>query len=163
MELSPDGKTLAIMPGFRGAANLWDMATDKETFALQGLSDIHGGCPVLFSPDSKWVAVASGGNNPRVMFWDVKTGKQARSIPLTTSNTHSLAFSPDSRLLASGHDIHAHIRLWDLTTGKAIASFVGHTDMIEALAFSADGGTLISGSRDQRIRLWDVPSLREKN
>ncbi|MBM4073399.1 MAG: WD40 repeat domain-containing protein [Planctomycetes bacterium] len=162
-ELSSDGKTLARLPGARDAAvNLWDVAGDKETLALKGLNDLHGGSPAAFSPNGKWLAAASGGNRPRVMLWDIATGKQVKTIPLTTSNTHSLAFSPDSNLLATGHDAAAHIQLWDLNTGKAVATFVGHTGMIEALAFAPDGLTLISGARDQRIRLWDVP-VRQRN
>ena len=48
-------------------------------------------------------------------------------------------------------------------TGRPLAAFIAHTGIIEALAFSADGKTLVSGSRDQRIRIWDVPSAGAKS
>ncbi|MCI0457596.1 MAG: WD40 repeat domain-containing protein [Gemmataceae bacterium] len=37
-----------------------------------------------------------------------------------------------------------------------------HSEPILALAFSPDGKTLVSGSRDHRIRLWDVATGKER-
>jgi hypothetical protein len=41
-----------------------------------------------------------------------------------------------------------------------LREFVGHTGDVLALAVSGDGKRLVSGSSDQTVRLWDVPSGR---
>jgi WD40 repeat protein len=69
-----------------------------------------------------------------------------------------MAFSPDSRLLASagglgyaGSDANPPlgdptVKVWDVATGALLRTFTGHTNKINALAFSADGSRLASGS-----------------
>ncbi|MBZ0278851.1 MAG: protein kinase, partial [Anaerolineae bacterium] len=68
----------------------------------------------------------------------------------------SIAFNPDSTLLASGGRDKT-IRLWDTATHQAIGEPLrGHTGWVNSLAFSPDGSLLASGSADGTIRLWDV-------
>ena len=65
-----------------------------------------------------------------------------------------MAFSPDSRLLASGsHD--ETVRLWDAATGAPVQTLEGHSDLVMAVAFSLDSRLLASGSHDKTVRLWD--------
>ena len=71
----------------------------------------------------------------------------------------SVAYSPDSKTLASG-SLDETIKLWDVATGKERATVMGHTDAVYAnvysVAYSPDGKTLASGSFDRTIKLWDV-------
>jgi len=70
----------------------------------------------------------------------------------------SLAFSPDSTLIASG-SADETIRVWDATTGAAIGEPLrGHTHAVSSLAFLPDGSQLVSGSWDNTIRLWNTTS-----
>ena len=59
----------------------------------------------------------------------------------------AVAFSPDSKTLASGGADNV-VRLWDVATGKETAVLKGHTDYVCAAAFSPDGKTLATGSFD---------------
>jgi WD40 repeat protein len=72
---------------------------------------------------------------------------------------YGLAFSPDSKTLATG--VWARdpllpdggVILWDVATGKRIAALKGH-QYVRAVAFSPNGKLLASGGDD--IRIWDV-------
>ena len=76
-----------------------------------------------------------------------------------SSSVTSVAFSPDSRTLASG-SWDKTIKLWDVQSQREIAALTGHSNWVTSVAFSPDGRTLASGSY-KTIKLWDVQSQRE--
>lgn len=67
----------------------------------------------------------------------------------------AIAFSPDSRLLATGSADNA-ARLWDAASGKELMKLSGHADTVASVAFSREGKTLATGSYDHTARIWDV-------
>ena len=71
--------------------------------------------------------------------------------------SNPVAFSADSRLLASGSGDRS-VRLWRVDSGQRIAAWVGHSGAINALAFSPDGRWLASAGMDRVVRLWRVDS-----
>lgn len=72
----------------------------------------------------------------------------------------TIAWSPDSKVLASGSDDKL-IRLWDVATGKCLPSpLVGHHNYVYSLAFSPKGNMLVSGSYDEAVFLWDIRTAR---
>ncbi len=72
-----------------------------------------------------------------------------------TNRVHSVSFSPDGTMLASGAEDHT-IKLWTVEEKTNIATLEGHTDRVHSVAFSPDGTILVSGSHDKTVRLWDV-------
>ncbi len=73
----------------------------------------------------------------------------------------SVAFSPDSKTVASGSRDKT-IKFWDATTGQLRATLVGHPKDVSSVAFSPDSQTLASASEDKTIKLWNVTTGRIK-
>jgi WD40 repeat protein len=104
-----------------------------------------------------WLSLAWLGLVPS---WPLPTSPKLRdTLEGHTGWVMSVAFSPDSKTLASG-SADQTIKLWDVATGKVQATLKEHTDMVGSVAFSPDGKTLASGSLDNTIKLWDVPAVK---
>ena len=74
-----------------------------------------------------------------------------------TDSVQSLAFRPNSYLLASGSSDKT-IRIWDVGDNnnlRHVRTLRGHTGSVLSVAWSPDGRTLASGSRDGTVRLWN--------
>ena len=67
----------------------------------------------------------------------------------------SVAFSPDSNLVASG-SFDKTVRLWSAETGTLQQTLEGHEDSVTSVAFSPDSKLVASGSRDKTVRLWSA-------
>ncbi len=86
---------------------------------------------------------------------DIQTG---HSRQVTT-----VAFSPDSKVLATGSDDKT-IVLWNTDTGDQLRVLRGHTSKISGIAFSPEGivpSFLVSGGFDGTARLWDPSTGQE--
>jgi WD40 repeat protein len=72
--ISPDGRTLAGVGS--GDAVLWDIATNKKVDAFPG----EVGCPPVFSPDGKWLALGTrrGGIRLRQLPAEAEPSKDER-------------------------------------------------------------------------------------
>ena len=68
---------------------------------------------------------------------------------------HSVAFSPDGKLLATG-DGDGVVHLWEAATGRKLLTCKGHSNRVRSVAFSPSGEMLASASSDKMVRLWDI-------
>jgi WD40 repeat protein len=136
----------AFVPGLMAGLCLAVMTSSKPTATFEG----HTGevNDVILSPDGKTIASCS--NDGTVKTWDVASRKERATLQ---HNACSVAFSPDSKTLATGGGVDGKLKLWDVNTGKIQAIFQDGSWMM-SIAFSPDGRTLASGNGS--IRLWDI-------
>jgi WD40 repeat protein len=104
-----------------------------------------------FSPDGRTVAVL---RDRTVRLWDVKA-KEVRASWKEGRKVLTLAFSPDSRLLAVGGNEGA-VRFRDVATGKERAGFDWQIGAVSAVAFSPDGMLAAAGGDNGKVVVWDV-------
>ncbi|HVV98866.1 MAG TPA: WD40 repeat domain-containing protein [Planctomycetaceae bacterium] len=153
---SPDGKQL-VSGGSDNTARLWDAATGKSQHVLKPEGADSPVAIVRYSHDGRTVATA--GNTVR--FWDSATGEEQKVIPVEQLyGTRSLAFSPDSSLLATTSvDLEDYkrgkITLWELKSAKKLGEVSDADGLVYDVAFSPDGKLLAAGG-GETVKLWTV-------
>jgi RNA polymerase sigma factor (sigma-70 family) len=170
LAFSRDGRLLAACDGHRGVVRLWEADTGREVRELAQ----RGTVALAFAPDGK--TLAAGGWEGPLVLWDVATGRRLRRIwppsgvatgrrprfilPVSEpAIVDTIAFSPDGRLLATGHHGDA-VYLWDAATGKLAREIKAEQQVTWCLAFSPDGAWLATGGLDGTVRLWEVATGR---
>lgn len=108
---------------------------------------------IVTSPDGTSL-VASTTFEPPILL-DTRTGKQMLTFTGATKWIDTIAWSPDSRLVAfASRD--SSIELWDATTGIRVRSFEGIDGHVADLKFSPDGSYLAGGFLATLVRIWRV-------
>ncbi|KAF8298355.1 WD40 repeat-like protein, partial [Clavulina sp. PMI_390] len=179
---SPDGALLASGSD-DGTIQLWDVQSciprgdplKSHTGLVQSVAFSHDGA-----------VLASGSSDYTIQLWDVQSctpkgdplrghSDWVRSLWDVQSQTskgdplmghsglvHSVAFSCDGTLLASG-SYDETIQLWDVQSQIPKGNTLrGHSSSVSSVAFSHDGAILASGSSDRTVQLWDVQSQTPK-
>ena len=192
----PDGRLTAIIsqPGgsigvfetqtlldLPSGANLWESAA-----AYLRLDDLNTAFEnIAFSPDGKMFAVINDDHSGQthrysVHLWDTTTVRELEVLKNLPSDSRltSLAFSPDSRLLAVGgctrnlYEKCEEGAIWliDMSNFTILSRLEGHSEDVNVLVFSPDGILLLSGSgnlhvyvpayanTDNHVHVWGVPS-----
>nr|CAL30216.1 HET-D [Podospora anserina] len=72
-----------------------------------------------------------------------------------SGSVNSVAFSPDSKWVASGSDDHT-IKIWEAATGSCTQTLEGHGGWVLSVAFSPDSKWVASGSADSTIKIWEA-------
>src|SRR5262249_42862797 len=121
------------------------------------------------SPDGSRLATVARApvtqGSGQVLVWDPRTGKELCRLKGHASAVASVAFSPDSKRIATaGQD---EIKLWDVATGKELLSLKWESSgaaVGQEVSFSRDGTRLfLSRNRDiGGVRIWDATPLPEK-
>jgi WD40 repeat protein/predicted Ser/Thr protein kinase len=159
-----DMRSIAVSPdGARIAATAWDQearahrvleidaATGRELFSWKGTA-------YAYSPDGKWLA-GRAADGLTVLLWDAQTHEVSASFPGHEGEVSGVAFSSDSRYLASC-SLDRTVRVWEIDGGKCRV-LRGHTDEVFAVAFHPDNTRLATAGRDRAVWLWDLANGEE--
>jgi serine/threonine-protein kinase len=137
-------------PKAAGEVKLWDLATGKmaTSYNVEPMGPVW---TVAVSPDGTTVAAGGEGGTCR---WEVRTGRQAWATGNCTG-VRSLAFAPNGQIVAATCDRPAVAYLFPSSWQEKAAS-EGHEDMVGPVCFYPDSRRAATGSRDGRVKLWDV-------
>jgi serine/threonine protein kinase/WD40 repeat protein len=132
---------------------------DFETGQLIRELAVRGSAEVVCSPNGKWLATD---NATECRLWDTKSWSPAPQILPADSTwaTGPMAFSPDSSLLATCHDVR-QVQIVSVPGLQVVARLLLPTGVkIGALRFSSDGTTFAALEDLGTIHLWDLRQIR---
>lgn len=111
---------------------------------------------LAYSNDKPWLA--SGSEDRTVRIWDTESGEEVERFHDEDGCIQMVAFSPDSRWIASGSS--RNIRVWDIQAGSGLAQ-LHLPDSLRGIAFLKDGLHLVALSDDEILRTWEVETGRQ--
>lgn len=153
----PEGRTLAVGEA-SGRVRIWDLEGGEGARTLAQLPLF---LPALaLSPDGSQLAATFGLGNPKrhgTAILDTETGERIATLEGEADAPRTLDFSPDGRLLASGH-VGGTALVWSTDDWRAVGPPLIHGGNLTSIRFSPDGLLLATSSSEGTTALWDVAS-----
>ncbi|MEK7676532.1 MAG: WD40 repeat domain-containing protein [Verrucomicrobiota bacterium] len=146
---SPDGNRLAIGEDY-GHIQLLDLRTGTVvSFQTQSSEGVTA---LVFSANAKLLAAGLGS---AVRLWDANSGESRGQLTNHTDGVNALAFTLDSRQLASASS-DGTIRIWSVADHTGLRCLRSSREGLTALAMLTDGRTLVTGGDGGSVWLWDT-------
>lgn len=119
---------------------------------------------LAFSPSSRYLV--SGGNDARILIWDIRTRAVVGSLVGHTGPVNNIAFTRDGRYLISGGK-DGVLRLWDFATRRLInranpsrrPGDDPRGDAINALALTPDGRWIVVGRENGLLLRFEFANI----
>src|SRR5579875_529452 len=107
---------------------------------------------LAYSPDGSFLV--SGSDDTTVRLWDLKRGRQRRTLIGHSDWVRAVAFASDGKTFASG-SWDDTVRMWHVRRTRAYSRFVSATlGGVWSLAFAPDGQLLVGGGNGIVLRYW---------
>ena len=149
---SADGTKL-VTTGSDGAVRIWDAGSGALLRVLRPRRTAPRFIAVAISPDGTLVA-ATDTKGEVTHVWDFPTGAAIAELHNEGLEFPALAFSSDSRWLATtgGNDVH----VFDARLGTDALVIRG--PRIRCVAFDPTGSRLLTGTQNGDVAIWAIPS-----
>jgi len=153
---SPDGKWVAWSDGFNSGIKSLSPNGGAGSSAKPGELDANVAAPIVWSPDSKYLAhlFPSGDANENwiVGIMGVTPDTKPRNLDGHRGKVFAIAWSHDGKAIATG-GTDGFVILWDAATWKELRRVkLDGTAAIRALVFTPDNATLAAGVQREEGR-----------
>ncbi|KAL6811920.1 vegetative incompatibility protein HET-E-1 [Trichoderma camerunense] len=160
ISFASDGRQLASASEDH-TVKLWDTETGDCIRTFEGHDEEVE--IVSFAPDNRQLASVSNELGVEytgiyiglIKLWNTELGSCTATLTGHNDRINAIAFTPDSRRLASASE-DSTVKLWDTAIGSYIITLKGHKKWVEAISFTPDGRQLASASADATVKLWDM-------
>jgi WD40 repeat protein len=153
LQVSPDGSTV-LTTTEEGWATVWNTSSGSPHRAVELPTSSTSLAPAALSPDGRVAAaVAFDGS---VWLWSRDTGAVLPTGAGAEEAATSVAFSPDSLTLVTGHD-GGIVRSRDVASGSPRLLLTGLADSVTTVTVAPDGRSIAAGD-STRVGLWDAQS-----
>lgn len=155
---SPDGKLLAISS--KENIEVWMFSSQLGTnLSLQKTMTLTGHLSwvksISWSPDSRMIASTSQDGTIRI--FNTLTGQEENTFTVLRNNPpgsiFSVAWNPNSDLIATAESNSSKILIWDTFTGTMMQSLESEQNGLASVKWSPDGKYLASISR-HKVLVW---------
>jgi WD40 repeat protein len=178
-DFSPDCQYIASTGYFDGSVKIWDLNSRQEFIHSNPVQELKFDnlsedkknlypnivSSVNFSSDGTMLAAANYGGFVRI--WNTKTWKKIIEFKAHHDQIYGMAFSPDSKFIASAsREVRRSLVLWTLK-GKEVGIFKGHTQAVNQVKFQRRNDKnanylIASSSDDGTVGLWSINPDKSK-
>ncbi|MBY0526445.1 MAG: protein kinase [Gemmataceae bacterium] len=156
--VSSDGKTCAVA-GYGPGITVIDLVTGQERFASSAAG--HTIQSLTFSPDGTALIGQSGVMDSLTRIFDPVKGTERHSLSLPGSPNWLVGMTPDGKFVVTRNNDGVY--LWEATTGKKLDVTIAASRNHGATVYlSPSGKTLVVSSHTTGVRLYDVPTFKER-
>ncbi|CAH8827684.1 unnamed protein product [Trichobilharzia szidati] len=151
---NPDKNKQYILTGsLDNSLIAWEWTGDR----LKRLHNFEGHRLGIVSVDinAKGTLAASSSLDSQIIIWDLETGKQKNTYEGDPADTWSVAFSPDSRFLATGSHTGC-VNMINVENATKESSIQLEGKFVYCLAYSADGSKLAAGTINGLVSICEL-------
>lgn len=131
--------------------HLLDVQNKKETGSL------HFTEAAIFDVQSVGNKVFAASGDGMVTSIDGERLSVVQKVKHSEKNARTMAIHAERGELAVGYSDH-FIRIFDVDTLQLKQEWKAHGNSVFTIRYTPDGKLLLSGSRDARLKAWDVPA-----
>jgi WD40 repeat protein len=161
---SPDS-THIVSGSSDKTVQIWNATTGATVFTYTGHARWLGGGSVnaaAWSPDG--VHIASASHDKTVQVWNATSGIKSLTYHEHSGGVWSVAWSPNSKYIASGgyassiidSTLDNTLYVWDANSRQTLLANSMHRGGVWSISWSPDGTRIVSTSSDMKTLVWDA-------